>query len=96
MKYYFIRYMHYDAPATYENTERTTVSCIHPFQWIKDWNEHHKCNYQGYTDWGSPTVRLLDYKEITEEEYEMWDENNNKAQIEHRSDFVVTILPQGF
>jgi hypothetical protein len=72
MKYYFIRYMHYGVPTTHSVSEMSTVSMAHPFQWIKEWNSSNKINYSGSTDWGSPSVRLLDYKEISDEEFNMW------------------------
>ncbi len=55
-KYYFIRYM-FANEATCRYEERSSVIALHPFDFIKNAEKHYS---------------LLDYKEITKEEYEKW------------------------
>lgn len=69
-KYYFVRFNFYAAPSTYETYETSTVIDMHPFDWIKQQNEDSKIDYTGGINYGSPTYTLLDYKEITKEEYD--------------------------
>ncbi len=55
-KYYFIRYT-FANEATCRYEERSNVIFSHPFDFIKELGENYL---------------LLDYKEITKEEYEKW------------------------
>lgn len=55
-KYYFVRYL-YANIATCRHEERSNVISLHPFDFINEAGENYS---------------LLDYKEITKEEYEKW------------------------